>query len=176
MSHRYAGSFLGLKSQVALINFPSPPLPPDEFFSPRPLLCVGGRCKCSAFAPCAYGDANCYKVYKCADNDAQKRCVKIRSCKEETFEVPLQLTLACNGADLRNFSTTDQRNLLRDLKTEFSALAASSCEFRPCGYKMENANDVSIVDANTLQIWVRNLAVSGGWAVGEGGGGKMCLL
>lgn len=122
-----------------------------------PLPTPGGRCKCYSFSLCNYDEPQCYQVYKCRDRDGQGRCTKLRSCDEDAYEDYTLITLSCARPDLRNTTKNYQRELGRELKAGLTS-ANNTCNFKPCGYKMENANDIVVVrQCSSLVLYDRTV-------------------
>lgn len=99
-------------------------------------------------------------VYTCRDKNKERRCTTLRSCTEETYTSGVQMTLSCPNKDLRTLLNNDRFKLATGLKAALTAADGQyGCNFKPCGYTLDNGNDFAVHDDNTLSFALQGDAV-----------------
>eukprot|EP00045_Choanoeca_perplexa_P004856 m.41082 g.41082 ORF g.41082 m.41082 type:complete len:394 (-) comp12804_c0_seq1:123-1304(-) len=111
---------------------------------------IGGGCRCVSFTNCTvleHGDA-CKVVGECTDHDDEKRCTKLKSCKEPNPKASVQLNFDTSACDLDLTTDLDEAMTLR-IKSKLAKCV------NDCNIYSDLARELTVLDSNSVVVPVR---------------------
>lgn len=117
-------------------------------------------------------EVDCWTAHFCTDSDGDNRCTSFDDqCQPQEYTRTETLSLFCpHISDLRDLSDRELEALAADIKFELSN--TRNCDFKPCGYMLDDADDIEVTDHNSMDILVQGGAVRGERGRGRQRGGR----